>query len=394
MKRLPLANFLIVFLFLFSEDAHSWEWDVPYVAFDPASGTQQIYQNGQRWLPKGVNFFLMDYPFDMAHGYEDSDEEADIEPVKMALDKARALGVNTIRVFIPYKNEAWSSYPWVYEYETGEVNLNLLKHLMEIIHEAGERDMKVILTFFEGVASADGPGIHYDYWKGFDNYLSTIINAINEHPERLYRHILAWELKTEVDVSLYNDPSDHKSGYLWDSDQEKVMDWLWHLRTKIMELEKDKPSHLISVSCSKGSELLRADPRGRSIINSVADFVLLHYYDFSFTDSQSNYNKLCGIIDDIRLRTTKAIFLEEFGWPTGGGKEDYSEANQLKAFQDVINVANTKNLAGLCVWTLNDFDPDFWWFKTQQNLAFFGLLRFKPRFSLKPAGVAFKNDYP
>lgn len=304
---------------------------------------------------KGTNFYPKDRPWaDMWKKWDGPATRAD-------LARAREIGINSVRVLVPYKPaNGWT------DKETGQVAPEYLNELRQFVQMAGEMDMKVIIALFDFYDPADDtavtPPMPADERERRNKlYLQAIIPAFASDDR-----VLAWDLHNEPDqYRTWNDLRDPAASIAW-------------LSRMAAEIRRLDPNHLLTVGMSDFQNLFTADISGapaetektRGLTPAdLSDFLSFHSYNAGNMDWQIRY---------IRAHSSKPLVLQETGWPTGPPcvSPDYGEAQQSYLYGTMVNVARETDLAGLMQWQLWDLPPGAsLGGGRESNEDYFGLLR-------------------
>jgi hypothetical protein len=309
---------------------------------------------------KGTNYWLSQSPF------VGTWSEWNGPRVVYELEKAHELGVNTVRIGIPYNHrdtmdEVWgdsvrmvSISPWI---------KNLMTQFLQI---AASYNMKVIFVLFEWYDTYAPQGSKEEQTNL--TYIQGIVGPFANDDR-----VLAWD--------LHNEPDFYQS---WQAGgQAEVIDWLRRMAVGVRAIDSRHP---ITVGLGNDADLWYRGENGATILSFV-DFAALHSYDAG---------ALAGQIADIKSHTTKPLLLEEMGWPTALGDEPprpnavFDEPTQTFLYKSMLADSKRADIAGVIQWTL----WDYWGGETALvpgHERFFGLVR--PDGSLKPAADVFKNDY-
>ncbi|WP_103071587.1 glycoside hydrolase family 2 TIM barrel-domain containing protein [Aquimarina sediminis] len=260
----------------------------------------KIYVNDKEYQIKGINYYPQKTPWDMFGDKFDSNVIAkDFDIIKNA-------GLNTIRVFVPYK-----------AFGKAKVIPEELKKLRELLDTAQSKGLMVIVTLFD---------FYGDYsvldWTLTHRHAEQVVTAFKDH-----KAILAWDIKNEPNLDF-----DSRG-------KETVLAWLKEMSHQIKQFD---PNHLITIGWS--------DIESAGLLLDEVDMVSFHYY----LDINNFEERFAGL--DIEI--DKPIVLQEFGlsssrgfWsPFGPTKKD--QANYYKQFQQMIKKKNIHYLS----WTLYDFD--------------------------------------
>ncbi|NNJ88593.1 MAG: cellulase family glycosylhydrolase [Eudoraea sp.] len=219
----------------------------------------------------------------------------------------RTMGLNSIRVFVPYEAFGKASIP--------EENLAKLRALLDLAHT--ER-LKVLVTLFDFYGDYDIMD-----WTLTQRHAGTIVKALKDHPA-----LLGWDLKNEPDLDF-----DSRG-------KERVLAWLKEMGKQV---KKWDPSHPVTIGWSS--------PEAASLSGEVVDFVSFHYYQDP-NDFLTKYGALKGRVGDT------PILLGEYGYSSYSGIWNAflgSERNQADYYREMQQYLNDEGIPFL-FWTLYDFD--------------------------------------
>jgi endo-1,4-beta-mannosidase len=331
--------------------------------FVTVQGNRLMYK-GQPIKLKGINFYPKDHPWDrMWKIWRGEDFKGD-------LARAQELGINVIRIMVPFEPDTgWTSK------ETGEVRPEFLNQLQQMVQIAGEIDLKVIITLFDFYDPSE------DRWQPGNQaeerhliYLRTVVSTFAEDDR-----VMAWD--------IHNEPDQY---FTWreEKDPARMIAWMDRMAAEIRRLD---PNHLLTVGMSLFDNLFVADetgapyleekPRGR-VVADISDFNSFHSYNAGNMDWQIEY---------ITTKTGKPVVLQETGWPSGPPcqQPDYSEERQIGLYRIMVEKAKKWDLAGLLQWQLWD-NPGGGGRETHED--YFGLLRRDGTW--KPAMPVFRDEWP
>ena len=337
--------------------------------FVRVAGDHLIYQ-GQPVVLKGTNYWLHTHPF--VGTWTDWDGNLALAD----LEKARELGVNTIRIGIPYDHGSTADLVWG-ENCTGrsdtdkgcqQVNGWITDQMTQLLQIASVYGMKVIFALFDWSDTFPLPGD-----KGYQrqlNYLQGIVAPFADDDR-----VLAWD--------LHNEPENYAT---WGdgAGRARIIAWAGNTAQAIHGLDSRHP---LTLGVGQASNLWLS-AGGKTLLDAV-DFVSFHCYDAGGLRTQ---------MDAIRARTTKPILLEEMGWPSGPSAESsaeatYDEATQQFLYRAMLGDAKAAGLAGVVQWTLWDFPVGSTsGYKAASHEEWFGLVRLDGSF--KPAADDFRAGYP
>jgi hypothetical protein len=325
----------------------------PAAAFAAVKGDQLLI-DGQPTLVKGTNYWLHNAPFVDTWG------EWDGPRVQADLAKAKALGVNSVRIGLPYIyppiDLVWGDK--LSERVNGPIT-NLMTQLLQI---AASYDMKVIFVLFDGADRVDDP--QAAEWRQQLNYVQGIVEPFADDDR-----VLAWDLKNEPD-----------NGMVWKKgDPAESIAWLGKIAAAVRLVDTRHP---ITVGMGKAENLWAAPQRQRVL--DFVDFASFHSYDAG---------AFAGQIAAVRQHTALPIVVTEFGWPSGPPEKStaaatYDAPTQQYLYRTMLPAARAAGIAGMMQWTLWDYDPR----GAPSFEDFFGLLTRDGAY--KPAAADFRDLYP
>ncbi len=267
----------------------------------------QILVDGNNFVARGVNYYPRNAPWDRFLAESDSAEMA------QELDLIASAGFNTIRIFLWY-DPLFTCAP-----EEASPNPETFAKLDKIIALASQRNLRLIVTLNDLPDLVFRP--LYTDWARYDSQTVFIVNRYRDEPA-----ILAWDLRNEGDIDYGAHPSFPKR-----FEQDVVLQWLAH----VAEIVRANDSrHFITVGWwGEASESAEE-----------VDIVSFHHWTSSF--------ELSGRLALLNANTNKPVLLEEVGYPSVGDRDETSQAQALK---EVINTAETSQIAGWLVWSAFDF---------------------------------------
>lgn len=249
---------------------------------------------------KGINYYPKDYPW-LAF-WEKFDKDIVIKDFKIIKD----LGLNSVRIFIPY--EAFGKY---------NVASKKLQHLKTVLDVAQQQNLKVIVTLFD---------FYSDYsvldYSLCDTHIEQIINTTKGHPA-----LLQYDIKNEPDL-------DFKF-----RKKEKVINWLSFVIDRIKERDITTP---VTIGWY--------DAKNAHLLEQKVDVVSFHYY--------KKPSKFIETYNTLKAKTTKPIVLQEYG------KHSYNsfwfpfsntESTQALYYQKMQEQFSQLGNINYISWTLYDF---------------------------------------
>jgi hypothetical protein len=322
-------------------------------------GDDFIYQGNAVKL-KGTNYWLSATPFSGTWATWNGPQ------VREELGKAKELGVNTVRIGLPYDHRDTRDIVWGDGRRMVRISPWIISQMTQVLQIAAAYDMKVIFVLFEWYDEQPAPGtpdaeLNLTYLKG-------IIGPFANDDR-----VLAWDLHNEPDH--YNNWKDGK--------QDRVIKWLERMSHHVREIDTRHP---ITVGVGNYASLWHPANDGTTLLSFV-DFVAFHTY---------SAGALSGQIKELKRRTTKPVLLEEMGWPTSPGSQPptpgavYDEATQSFLYKSMLADSKALDIAGVMQWTLWDYAPGA---TVERNFEeHFGLVRLDGSF--KPAAQIFGEQYP
>ncbi|NNF22187.1 MAG: cellulase family glycosylhydrolase [Saprospiraceae bacterium] len=257
------------------------------------------------FFPKGINYYPSDHPWELFWS------EFDPELVVRDFITIGDLGLNTIRIFIPYL-----------EFGGAEVSSIQIDKLKKVLDLADQQEIKVIVTLFDFFLDYD-----LDQWNHADRHLETLLSEFRDHPA-----IFAWDIKNEPDLDF-----DSRG-------KTEVISWLDFILKRARNYD---PNHLLSIGWS--------DKGSFKILWDQVDFSSFHFYQ--------NPTLLAEWLETEQISTReKPVFLGEFGrhtykswwYPIGNNQKD-----QNRYLEDILDIIEAYDLP-YAIWTLYDFNqvPD------------------------------------
>lgn len=260
----------------------------------------ELWWNGRVFTVAGINYYPQDTPW--------SEFWPAYDEVIVAQDLAliQSLGLNTVRIFIPFE-----------QFGGADVDAAYLAKLDNFLFLAGQNELKVIVTLFD---------YRSDYqillWPNADRHLETILTAFADDP-----NILAWDIKNEPD-------KDYGQG------AEMVNAWLRHVAQMARQYD---PTHLVTIGWSL--------PEAAAALSGAVDFVSFHYYNYA-DQLPERYGAVATAVPD------RPIVITEFGVPTWNSPffpGGHTESEQAAYYADVLAFVDQAETAGTVAWTLYDF---------------------------------------
>ena len=255
--------------------------------------------NGQPFLVSGINYYPQATPW--ARFWPEYDGAV----VATDFSRIRALGLNTVRVFVPFE-----------QFGGPDVKPAFLAKLGALLDRAQAADLHVIVTLFDFHTAYD-PFL----WPQADRHLETILTAYGSHPA-----VLAWDLKNEPDLDFAR------------AGEATVTIWLAHTARLARELA---PQTLLTIGWASATTAPK--------LANYVDVVSFHFYAPA-TELPTAYLSLRDM--------GRPVLLGEFGLPTWNSPffpGGHSEAEQAVYYAAVLTAQQEAQGAGSLAWTLYDF---------------------------------------
>ncbi len=279
----------------------------------------RLERDGEPFEARGMNYYPKDHAWDRFWAdYAEATSQIDTE-----LDLARALGVNTVRIFVSYDLFDGSDQTH-------------LDHLKDLLERLQARDMVAIVTLFDLYSSPP-----YTDYLASKRHIDAVISALEPTNDA----IMAWDIKNEPD----RDYAEYG--------EDTVKDWLGEMISYTRSLD---PNHLVTIGfygavtgtlCYDPTitdELVYSPTIAAEFASSV-DFVSMHYFlpERCFESDLQTLQALSG---------DKPVVLEEFGLHTlNTGADRHTEIEQAAYYNALLSLSEANGAAGYLFWTLSDF---------------------------------------
>jgi uncharacterized repeat protein (TIGR01451 family) len=282
---------------------------------------RHLERDGLPFEAQGMNYYPKDYAWDRFW----ISYTAAITQINTELDLSRALGVNTVRIFLRYKffNGSDQADPY-------------LDHLVDFVDRLQARDMVAIVTLFDFYASdSTTPYSTTDYLSS-TRHISAVVHTLGiTNPT-----VLVWDLKNELDRDYY-------------LGETMVKAWATEMLSYIRGLD---PNHMVTIGfygvttgtlcyAPAVTNTLVYSPAIAAEFAPLVDFVSMHYF-LSERCFEGDLQTLQSQIGE------KPLVLEEFGLPTDD--DPHTETEQAAYYNALLSLSEAYGLAGYLFWTLND----------------------------------------
>jgi nitrous oxidase accessory protein NosD len=302
---------------------------------------RHLERDGVPFKVRGVNYYPKDYGWER---FWISYTEA-LPQINRELNLAKALGVNTVRIFLPYK------------YFDGS-DQDHLNHLKGFVNRLQLRDMTVIVTLFDLYTDVYTDPYSAQHDLADKKHISAVINTLGTTNTA----VLAWDIKNEID----RDYPVHG--------EDQVRAWARRMISYTRQLD---PNHLITIGFYGAitgtpcydtaiTDTLVYSPDIVAEFTPAVDFVSMHYF-LSERRFENDLQVLRSLIGD------KPLVLEEFGLHTLATPtipctthfatelndprcdDSHTETEQAAYYNGLLSASEAHDVAGHLFWTLNDF---------------------------------------
>lgn len=325
-------------------------------AFVRIEGDQFVW-GGQVVKIKGANYYPRKHMW--AKMWSDFAWSDMVEEAAMIRD----LGMNCVRLLVPYDKGGWSDNP----------SAEKLQQLEDVVNLFGENGIRSCVTLFDWETSFPEPntGREAEHFQ----YLSAIVYKLKDNP-----YVLCWDVKNEPDhpanLAEWMDN--------WDASSRKtrIVTWLHRMCDKVRSIDQNHP-------VSAG---LRWWENVDDVLGFV-DFVMFHSYWPNMGDEQIPDVK--GYMGANQL----PILVEEYGWPShptpcdrgSYTAWDYTEQDQLDRFIGHMEAFDQHDIVGGIAWMA--FDQKNYSNKSSDSFEnYFGFWRYN--LTLKPSGEYYRDNWP
>jgi len=250
---------------------------------------------------KGVNYYPAQTPWD-TFGVDFNEET-----IKSDFQKIDAMGLNTVRIFIPYQ-----------DFGEADVNEEKLDKLKKVFDLAAQADLAILVTLFDFYGDYDLMD-----WNRTHRHAETIISSFKEHPA-----LLGWDIKNEPDLDFES------------RGKARVLAWLEEM---IRQIKKIDPDHPVTIGWSSANAGI--------YLAEQLDFVSYHFYDSPEMFAPS--------LSELRSQIkNKPVMVSEFGISSYSGLWNLftgSEEDQADYYSQMVSQFEKENIPFLS-WTLYDFE--------------------------------------
>lgn len=251
---------------------------------------------------RGINYYPQD------HDWVALWSAFDPEVAAADLDRVVDLGLDSVRIFLPYEDLNGS-----------DVSGADLAPVREFLDLADERDLGVVATLFHGRID------HRVFrWDADTDHLDNLVPLLANHPA-----LLMWDLKDAPDADVG----------VFEVDIDLIHAWLGHMSRHLRSLDPGTP-----MTIGWGTaDAAAAAPK-------LVDVVSFQHY--------LGADELAMGVDRVEETADgRPIQLIEFGLPTWNSvlPGGHTELEQAAHYADVLEVVSERDLSGAMAWTLWDF---------------------------------------
>jgi hypothetical protein len=273
------------------------------------------------------------------------------------MDRFRARGVNTVRVFLNFY--AFGGFRMTYP---GYDLTPALNHLDEFIQIANSRDiyvMPVLLAKYPQDSHFDAE----DFSIALNWHVFPIVSRFANHPG-----ILAWDIFNEPDIA---GPVDVRC-WDWDNGAFPLCFELAAQRMLFLNMLRDEVKRLdfytpLTISMAFAKSYFRPAGAYTVPMADLVDFYSFHYYDNDPYDSgryEQHWYYGQGFPADLErslneleaLNLDKAVVISEIGFPAGAGMHRTLDES-YRDLHIVMDITRSRELGGVILWPFES-SPD------------------------------------
>ncbi len=277
----------------------------------------QFYWRGQRFPIRGFNYYPRAHPWKT---FNLGEWEPDV--TERELRMGASLGANVVRVFIDF--HASISGVQTPAHVPSDVHAvtphpQYIANVREFLDIAARVNLKVMLTLLDS--------LHFDMYKPenfslIETYLRALVPQFARDPR-----IICWDLQNEPDKAIRT---------IGDT---VVIPFFQRVAQIVRALD---PLQLQTIGW-----IDRARAQYFPALEPHLDFFCFHYYD-----AVDRLDSLCKFY---KTQTRKPVLLQEFGLPTGGPDNKFTENDQVIHYNAVMKILRDNAMCGEVLWCLNDY---------------------------------------
>ncbi|MCX7840221.1 MAG: cellulase family glycosylhydrolase [Anaerolineae bacterium] len=274
----------------------------------------QFYLRGERFPIRGFNYYPQRQPWKTFNL-----DAWDPVTVERELRLGASLGANVVRVFIDFHASITGVQTPMHIPSTVEPHARYIANVREFLDIAARLNLKVMLTLLDG--------LHFDMYRPenfalIETYLRAIVPVFARDPR-----IICWDLQNEPDKAIRT---------VGDS---IVIPFFQRVAQIVRALD---PLQLQTIGW-----IDRARAQYFPALDPYLDFFCFHYYD--------TVDRLDSLCKFYKTQTRKPVLLQEFGLPTGGPNNNFTENDQMIHYNAVMKILRENAMCGEVFWCLNDY---------------------------------------
>ncbi len=276
----------------------------------------QFYFRGARFPINGFNYYPRAHPWRI---FNIGEWEPRVTERELRLGVG--LGANVVRTFIDFQyslDNTKAQQPIENYYAP---IARYVANVQEFLDLAGALDLKVIVTLLDSMDwSLYAPPSSWIV----EEYLKALVPIFANDPR-----ILCWDLQNEPDKAI------RQVG------ERVVIPFFKRIAALVRHLD---PNHLQTIGW-----IDRERAKYFSDFDASVDFWCFHFYDTT--------DRLNGLAQFYKSKTSKPVLLEEFGLATGGPGPDgaHTEPEQAAHFAKIFSILDDNKMCGSAFWALTDF---------------------------------------
>ena len=305
-----------------------------------AVGTR-LMVNGQPRFLLGANYWSRRANIQMWRDW-------DLSSVVEDLDKAREIGLNSLRIFLLARD---------FSDEEGRARREALEKLRLFFDEAAKRGILLFPSLIVGHMSGKNWPLPWDpndevytsrAIERASRFIAEVVKEFKDHPA-----LGGWILSNEI-THVRRPPS-----------LEEFRTWLGALKRLIHEIDGKHPVSVGDSTCLVAKPELKPEN-----VRDLVDYFSPHLYLYDFDPVRHTLAYAANL--EYCRSLGKPVVLEEFGYPTAL----YSEESHAQFIEVVLFCALGLGASGAFVWCLSDFpregDEPYLW---EPHELTFGLLK-------------------
>lgn len=274
----------------------------------------QFYWRGERFPIRGFNYYPQRHPWKTFNL-----DAWDPVTTERELRLGVSLGANVVRVFVDFHASISGTQIPAHIPSTVEPHVQYIANVRAFLDIAARLNLKVMLTLLDG--------LHFDMYQPdnftlIETYLRALIPQFARDPR-----IMCWDLQNEPDRAIRT---------VGDS---IVIPFFQRVAQIVRARDPLQLQTIGWIDRARGQYFAALDP--------YLDFFCFHYYD--------TVDRLDGLCKFYKTQTRKPVLLQEFGLPTGGPNNPFTEQDQMIHYNAVMRILRENAMCGEVFWCLNDY---------------------------------------